>query len=68
MNRRAFILALPPFAFRSGEKPLEVTIQRISLDEWRVWRFENKELVVDACQTLGDALNVAHRVLVHDVT
>ena len=67
MTRRAFISALPLFAFRSEKKPVEVTIQRISLDSWRVWRFEKGQLVVDACQTLGDAMNVARRVLVEDL-
>lgn len=67
MNRRAFISALPLFALRSEKKPFEVTIQRVSLDDWRVWRLEKGRLIVDACHTLGDALNVAGRVLVQDV-
>jgi hypothetical protein len=71
VNRRDVISLLPHAALLAvglgDDKPFEVTIQRISLDEWRVWRFEQGQLIVDACQTLGDAMATARRVLVEDL-
>lgn len=71
MNRREAISLLPHAALAAvgvgDDKPLEVTVQRISLGSWRVWRFDKSgALIVDECQSIGQVLDLTRRVLLMD--